>query len=339
MTQNKNNENKKVLLSGVAPTNRITLGNYLGALKNWVRLQDQYQCYFIAVDMHAITVRQDAAELRENTWFALAAYVASGIDPRRCHLFVQSQVPQHAELAWILNCYTYMGELGRMTQYKDKSAKEGANIGVGLFAYPALMAADILLYQADLVPVGQDQKQHIELTRDVAMRMNHLYGEDLFKIPEPYIPPVGARIKDLQNPQQKMSKSSSGEMGGVYLTDSPKDIEKKFKRAMTDSGTEISYSDDKPGVKNLLEIQSVISGKSIDDLVAGYQGKMYGHLKVDTAEIVIEELRPVQTRIQELLADRGELMRMMQQGALEAREVAGDTLRKVYDRVGFILPT
>lgn len=330
---------KPVMLSGIKPTNRITIGNYLGAVKNWVRLQQQYDCYFIAVDMHAITVRQDPQELRESTWFALATYVASGIDPRQAKLFVQSHVPQHAELAWVLNCFSYMGELGRMTQYKDKSAKEGANIGAGLFTYPVLMAADILLYQADLIPVGQDQKQHIELTRDLALRINHLFGEDCFKIPEPYVPPVGARIKDLQNPTQKMAKSESGEMGAVFLSDSPKDIEKKFKRAVTDSGTEITYSDDKPGVKNLLEIQAVITGKTVDDLVTSYAGKMYGHLKVDTAEMVIEELRPVQARITELMSDRGELGRMIASGADDAIAVASTTVSKIYDRVGFILPT
>ena len=324
-----------IMLSGIKPTNKLTLGNYIGAIKNWVKLQNEYDCYFIAVDLHSITVRQDPAELRENTLFAIATYLAAGIDLSNATLFVQSHVRQHAELAWALNCYSYMGELSRMTQYKDKSAKAGANIPVGLFTYPVLMAADILLYDTNLVPVGADQKQHLELTRDLAIRMNGIYGDDTFVVPEPYIPEAGARIMDLQEPTAKMGKSDSSENGAIFLADTPKQMEKKIKRAMTDSGSEIAFDDDKPGVKNLISIQSALTGKTVDDIVASYAGKQYGHLKVETAEIVVEELRPVQERTTELLADRGELMRLLKQGAETAAEKAEATLRRVYERIGF----
>jgi tryptophanyl-tRNA synthetase len=325
---------KKVMVSGIQPTNKLTIGNYLGAIKNWVKLQDEYECYFFAVDLHAITSRQDPKELADNTLFALATYLAAGINLDHATIFAQSHVRQHAELAWILNCFSYMGELGRMTQFKDKSSRAGETIPVGLFTYPVLMAADILLYQADLVPVGADQKQHLELTRDVAIRMNNLYG-NLFKVPEPYIPKVGARIMDLQDPESKMSKSVSTEFGAVFLNDSPKEIEKKFKRAVTDSGTEISYAPEKSGVRNLLDIQSAITGGSIEDLVASYAGKMYGHLKVDTAAIVMEELRPLQERTQHYLADKGELRRILRAGADRASAKAEATLNAVYNAIGF----
>jgi len=329
---------KKVMLSGIQPTNRLTLGNYLGAIKNWVKTQHDAQCYFMAVDQHAITVRQNPADLRENTWFAIATYVAAGIDTQDCTLFAQSHVPQHAQLNWILNCNGYMGELGRMTQYKDKSAKAGANIPVGLFTYPLLMAADILLYDTHLVPVGDDQKQHVELTRDLAQRMNGLYGEDTFVVPEPFIPKVAARIMDLQIPTSKMSKSAVNEGGSIFLNDSPKEIEKKFKRAVTDSGSDIHFDpEQKPGVSNLLSIQSAIRGMSIEQLVASYQGKQYGHLKVDTAAIVIEELRPIQERTEELLRDRGELGKILRKSAEKAATHAEQTLKRVYERVGFIV--
>lgn len=327
---------KKVMVSGIQPTNHLTLGNYLGALKNWVKLQKEYECYFFAVDLHAITVRQEPRDFSENTFFALATYLAAGIDPSSAAIYPQSHVRQHAELAWILNCYCYMGELSRMTQYKEKSARAGESIPVGIFTYPALMAADILLYQSDLVPVGADQKQHLEITRDIAIRMNNQYGTTLFKIPEPFIPTVGARIMDFQDPTSKMSKSASSEMGAVYLSDSPKDIEKKLKRATTDSGTEIAYTDDKPGVKNMIDIQAVITGKSVEEIVASYTGKMYGHLKADTAAILIEELRPVQERTKHYMSDRGELSRLLKIGVEKATETAEVTLRKVYDAIGFI---
>lgn len=325
---------KKIMVSGIQPTNKLTIGNYLGAIKNWVKLQREYECFFFAVDLHAITSRQEPKELADNTLFALATYLAAGIDLEHSTIFAQSHVRQHAELAWVLNCFSYMGELGRMTQFKDKSSRAGETIPVGLFTYPVLMAADILLYQSDLVPVGADQKQHLELTRDVAIRMNNLYGP-LFRVPEPYIAKVGARIMDLQDPDSKMSKSVSSEMGAVYLNDSLKDIEKKFKRAVTDSGSEIAYSPDKPGIRNLLDIQSVITGRTTEELVSSYSGKMYGHLKVDTASIVIEELRPLQERTNQYLADKGELQRILRAGADKASAKAESTLKAVYSAIGF----
>ena len=327
---------KQVMLSAVQPSNKLTIGNYLGALKNWVQLQDDYDCLFFAVDLHAITARQDPTELRAQTYRAIATYIASGIDPDKCLLFAQSHVPQHAELAWVLNCYASMGELGRMTQFKDKSAKAEQNIPAGLFNYPVLMAADILLYQTDKVPVGEDQKQHIELTRDLAGRMNALYGKDLFKIPEPYISKVGARIMSLQDPTAKMSKSDPDPLSAVYLTDSDKEIEKKLKRAVTDSGNEITYDDQKPGVKNLLDIQSAITGKSSSDLVASYAGKQYGHLKIDTAEIVIQAIKPIREKTDLLLGDLTYLDSVLKRGADVARVRAQKTLGTVYDRLGFI---
>jgi tryptophanyl-tRNA synthetase len=270
------------------------LGNYLGAMKNWVALQEKYDCLYCLVDLHAITLRQDPAELRERTYAGPALYLACGLDPARNILFAQSHVPAHSELGWILACHSYMGELSRMTQFKDKSAKQ-KNIPTGLFVYPTLMAADILLYQANLVPVGQDQKQHLELTRDLAIRMNNLYGE-LFKVPEIYTPPVGAKIMSLTEPTAKMSKSDSDPNATIFMEDSDDVITKKIKRAVTDSGTTIEYSDEKPGVRNLLTIQAAITGKKPEDIVAAYAGKQYGHLKVETAEIVVECVRPIRER-------------------------------------------
>ncbi len=330
---------KKVMLSAVTPSGKITIGNYVGALKNWVSLQRDYDCLFFAVDLHAITVRQDPLQLRELTYQALAQYLAAGIDPVQATIFVQSHVPQHAELAWILTCFSYMGELSRMTQYKDKSAKQGQNIPAGLFAYPVLMASDILLYQTDLVPVGEDQKQHIELARDLAIRMRNLFGEDLFKIPEAYIPPVGARIMSLQNPTAKMSKSDEDPHASVYLSDTDDQILKKLKRAVTDSGNEITFEDSKPGIKNLLTIQAAFTGKPVAQLVESYAGKQYGHLKIETAEIVIEAVRPIREKTAQLLADRTYLDSVLSRGAERARRRAEPTLRKVFDRVGFIPQT
>lgn len=327
---------RQTMLSGVKPTNRLTLGNYLGAIKNWVRWQQEYQCYFLVVDLHSITVRFQPKELRENSWFVAASYVASGIDPEQCALFIQSHVKEHAELSWIMNCHAYMGELNRMTQFKDKSQKEGVNIPAGIFTYPVLMAADILLYDVHAVPVGEDQKQHVELTRDLAERMNNLYGADTFVVPKPFIPQVGARIMDLQEPTMKMGKTDSTEAGAIFLNDTMKDIEKKIKRAVTDSGSEITDDEQKPGVRNLLHIQSAITGKPIADIVQSYLGKQYGHLKVETAEIVVEELRPVQARIQELLADKGELERLLRRGAEKASAHAQEKMRFLNERLGFI---
>jgi tryptophanyl-tRNA synthetase len=327
---------KKVMLSAVTPSNELTLGNYLGALKNWVKMHRDYQCLFFSVDLHALTTRQDPALLKERTLRALANYLAAGIDPKHALLFIQSHVKQHAELSWLLTCFSYMGELGRMTQYKDKSAKQGQNISAGLFTYPILMAADILLYQTDLVPVGEDQKQHVELTRDLAIRVNNLYSKNLFKVPEPYIAPQGARIMSLQNPTAKMSKSDSDPHASIYLSDSNDQILKKFKKAVTDSGTEITWSDDKPGIKNLLTIQSVITGKPVQTLVDSYRGKMYGHLKIETAEIVIQEIGPIRDKTNEILNDPSGLMSILKAGAEKAAEKAQSTLDQVGDAMGLI---
>lgn len=327
---------RKVMLSAVQPSNRLTIGNYLGALKNWVRHQDDYECWFFAVNLHAITVRQDPKELREQTYRAVATYIAAGINPEHATLFVQSQVPEHAELAWLLNCYSYMGELGRMTQFKDKSQKAGENIPVGLFTYPVLMASDILLYDTDLVPVGADQKQHIELTRDIAIRMNNLYGDDLFRIPQPMIPPVGAKVMSLQDPTAKMSKSDSDPNASVFLSDSDETIRKKIKRAVTDSGSEITDDDSKPGVKNLLSIQSAITGTSIAEIVKSYTGKMYGHLKADTAELVVQAVAPLRDEAHRLYEERTFLDQVLRKGADRARERAGQTLARCYDRIGLL---
>ena len=328
--------NRQVMLSAVQPSNKLTIGNYLGALKNWVRHQDDYDCWFFAVNLHAITVRQDPKELLEQTYRAVATYIAAGINPESATLFVQSQVPEHAELAWILNCYSYMGELGRMTQFKDKSQKAGENIPVGLFTYPVLMASDILLYDTDLVPVGADQKQHIELTRDLAIRMNNLYGEDLFKVPQPMIPPVGAKIMSLQDPAAKMSKSDPDPNASVFLSDSDDQIRKKIKRAVTDSGSEIADDDSKPGVKNLLAIQSAITGKSVSEIVKSYVGKQYGHLKVDTAELVVQAVSPLRNEADRLYQERRFLEQVLTKGAQKARDRASATLKRCYGRIGLL---
>lgn len=327
---------RKTMLSAVQPSNRLTIGNYLGALKNWVHLQKDYDCLFFAVNLHTLTVRQDPQELKEQTYRAIATYIASGIDPESATLFVQSQVPEHAELAWVLNCYVYMGEMSRMTQFKDKSTKQGQNTTVGLFTYPALMAADILLYQTHLVPVGEDQKQHLEITRDIAQRMNQIYGQDLFTIPEIYTPQLGARVMSLQDPLSKMSKSDPDPMSAVYLSDSDDQILKKCKRAVTDSGSEITYEESKPGIRNLIHIQAALSGRSPQEIVEFYAGKQYGHLKIDTAQWIISAVAPIRTRVEELMRDRSYLDALIHRGSEKARERAQITLKKVYERVGFI---
>lgn len=325
------------ILSGIAPSGQLTLGNYLGAIRNWVAMQDDFDCYYVLVDLHAITVRQDPAEFAERCLDFIALYIACGIDPEKSAIFVQSHVPEHSELAWLLNCYTQMGELNRMTQFKDKSKVHSQNINAGLFTYPVLMAADILLYQATAVPVGGDQKQHLELTRDIAGRFNGLYG-DVFTIPEPFIPTVGARVMSLQDPTKKMSKSDDTETNIVGLLEEPKRILRKIKRAVTDSDNEIRFGDDKPGVSNLLSISSAISGESIDSLVQKYQGQGYGALKVGVAEQVVECLEPVQARYREIREDRELLDDILAQGAAKARTRAQDTLRKVQDALGFVAP-
>jgi len=329
-------DDKKIILSGIQPSGALTLGSYLGALKNWTALSEIYDCYYMIVDMHAITARQNPAELRKTTLTQLAQYIACGIDPEKNMLFIQSHVSAHAELSWVLSCYTMFGELSRMTQFKDKSAKNAENINAGLFTYPALMAADILLYQADLVPVGSDQKQHIELTRDIATRFNGIYG-DVFKLPEPYIPKVGARIMDLQTPTNKMSKSEILDGGCVLLLDKPEDVLRAFKRAVTDSEMDVRYDIvNKPGISNLIQIYSACTGISFADIEAEYAGQGYGVFKQRVGEAVVETLRPVRDETLRLLADKAYLESVYAQGAEKASRAANKTLRKVYKKIGFI---
>ena len=332
------NENikKKVMLSGIQPSGDLHLGNYLGAVKNWAALADEFDCYYFMADLHSLTVRQNPAELRRRSVNQLAQYIACGLDPQKNTLFIQSHVHEHAELGWILNCYTMFGELSRMTQFKDKSAKHTDNINGGLFTYPALMAADILLYQPDYVPVGEDQKQHCELTRDVAIRFNNLYGET-FKVPEPYIPKVGARIMSLGAPTSKMSKSDP--QGCVFLMDKPEDIARKFKRAVTDSDTEncVRYApDEKPGVANLMSIYSSVTGKSLDEIEREFDGKGYGVFKPAVGDAVIEALRPIREEAERIIADKAYLQSVYTDGAQRASYTARKTLRKVYKKVGLV---
>jgi tryptophanyl-tRNA synthetase len=330
---------RKTVLSGIQPSGHLTLGNYLGALKNWVAMQEQYDCYYTLVDLHTITVRQDSADLRERCYKTLALMMACGLDPKRNVLFVQSHVGAHARLAWILNCYTMFGELSRMTQFKDKSAKNADNINAGLFDYPVLMAADILLYDTAFVPVGEDQKQHLELARDVAIRFNNAHakaGKPVFTVPEPMIPQVGARIMGLQDPASKMSKSDDNENNNVYLLDTPDVLERKFKRAVTDSGSEVRYSADKPGVANLMSILSATTGESFAAIEQRFAGAGYGKFKAGVAEAVIENLRPVQQRYQDIRADEAGLQRVLKDGAERASAHADRTLERVHDVLGFI---
>ena len=327
---------KKTLLSGIQPSGNLHLGNYLGAVKNWAALPDEFNCFYFMADLHTLTVRQNPAELRRRSTTQLAQYIACGLDPEKNVLFLQSHVHEHAELGWILNCYTMFGELSRMTQFKDKCAKNADNINGGLFTYPSLMAADILLYQADYVPVGEDQKQHCELTRDIANRFNNLYGET-FKVPEPYIPKVGARIMSLGNPTSKMSKSDP--TGCVFLMDSPEDIARKFKRAITDSDTErcVRYDpENKPGVANLMNIYASVTGKSFDEIESEFAGKGYGVFKPAVGDAVIETLRPIREEAERILADKAYLKQVYTDGAMKASSVARKTLRKVYKRVGLV---
>lgn len=329
---------KPIVFSGAQPSGELTLGNYLGALKNWVSLQNEYDCVYCIVNQHAITVRQDPNKLRKATLDTLALYLACGIDPQKSTIFVQSQVPAHAELGWALNCYTYFGELSRMTQFKDKSSRHSENINAGLFDYPVLMAADILLYQANLVPVGDDQKQHLELSRDIAMRFNALYG-DIFTVPEPFISKVGARVMSLQDPTKKMSKSDENRNNVIGLLENPKDVEKKIKRAMTDSDEPpvVRYdSKNKAGVSNLLDILTGITGKPIAELEKEFEGKMYGHLKTEVANQVIEMLSGLQAKYHQYRDDENYLLSIMQEGAQKARAKAEPTLKKVYDAIGFV---
>ena len=326
-------DGKKTIFSGIQPSGILTLGNYLGAVKNWVALQDAYDCYYCVVDLHAITVRQDPATLRRRTLDTMAILIASGIDPKKNVLYMQSHVSAHAELAWLLNCFTYMGELSRMTQFKEKSAKAGDNINAGLFTYPVLMAADILLYQADLVPVGVDQKQHLELTRDIAIRFNNIYG-GVFTVPEPYIPKAGAKIMSLQEPEKKMSKSDENENAFISLLDPPDAIARKLRRAVTDSDGEIRYAEEKPGVSNLLTIYSVLTGKTVAESEKDFAGQGYGVLKQGVTDAVVAALEPLQKRYQEVRGDKAFLESVMTENAEKAAYAARKTLSKVQRKIG-----
>ncbi|MBA2654211.1 MAG: tryptophan--tRNA ligase [Gammaproteobacteria bacterium] len=326
---------KKVLFSGIQPSGNLMIGNYIGAIKHWVNLQNEFQSYFALVDLHTITVKQDPNSLRNRCYDFLALYIACGIDPEKNVIFVQSHVPAHAELAWILNCFTYMGELNRMTQFKDKSARYTSNINVGLYDYPVLMAADILLYDTNLVPVGHDQKQHLELTRDLAIRFNNIYG-DVFAIPEPYIPPLGGRIMGLQEPLKKMSKSDENEHNYIALLDSPDLIRKKMQRAVTDSGREIKMDPEKPGVSNLLTLLSAITNVSIENLELRYQHEGYGTFKKEVAEAIIDFLSPIQEKFHQLRNDEKKMHQILREGAALANKKSKQTLSKVQDCLGLI---
>jgi tryptophanyl-tRNA synthetase len=329
---------KPIVLSGCQPSGDLTIGNYLGALKQWVSMQDSHECYYMLVDQHAITVRPNPADLRKATLDGLALYLACGVDPEKSTIFIQSHVPEHAQLSWVLNCYTQMGELNRMTQYKDKSQKSEANMNSGLFTYPVLMAADILLYNADRVPVGEDQKQHLELARDIATRFNNLHG-DTFTVPDPYIPEFGARVMSLLEPTKKMSKSDANPGNFIGLLENPKKISKKIKRAMTDSDEEANIYfniEEKPGVSNLLSLLSCCTGETVEQLVPQYEDKMYGHLKGDVANAVVALLEPIQQRYHQIREDQAYLDSVMKAGAEKASARASKILAKVYDAVGFI---
>ena len=331
-----NETQKKRILSGIQPSGDLTLGSYLGAIRNWAALADEYDCYYMLADMHTITVRQIPADLRRHTLTQLSAYIACGLDPQKNTLFVQSHVPAHAQLGWVLDCYTMFGELSRMTQFKDKSAKNADNINAGLFTYPSLMAADILLYQADLVPVGGDQKQHVEICRDIATRFNGIYG-DVFKLPEPYIPKVGARIMSLTSPDSKMSKSDKDPNGCVYMLEKPEDILRKFKKAVTDSEACVRYDPkEKPGVSNLMQIYSVCTGRDFAAIETEFAGHGYGDFKAAVGEAVVELLRPIREETDRLLADKAGLQAIYRDGAERAARVANRTLGKVYKKIGFI---
>ncbi len=329
-------DKKRVMLSGIQPSGDLHLGNYLGPLRHWPEMIEEFDCYFFMADLHTITVRQDPAQLRKRTLTQIAQYIACGLDPEKCVLFVQSHVPAHAQLSWVLNCYTMFGELSRMTQFKDKSAKHAENVNAGLFTYPVLMAADILIYQPDFVPVGEDQKQHVEICRDIAERFNGVYGE-VFRVPEPYIAKVGARIMSLNAPEAKMSKSLPE--GCVFLMEKPEDIMRKFKRAVTDSDTErcVRYAPaEKPGVSNLIQIYAAATGKSYEAIEAEFEGQGYGKLKPAVGEAVVEALRPIREETERLLQDKAYLESVYRAGAEKASYVAEKTLRKVYKKVGFL---
>ncbi len=328
-------ESKKTLYSAVQPTNSLTIGNYIGAIKNWVNLQNDYNCFYAIANMHAITVRQNPADLRRNTLALLALYIACGVDPEKCTLYLQSHVPAHAELCWVLNSYTYVGEMERMTQFKDKSAKHADNINMGLMDYPVLMAADILLYQADVVPVGLDQRQHLEIARDIAQRFNNAYSPT-FTVPEGVYMKVGAKINDLLDPTKKMSKSAENANGSVFLSDDRDAVMRKFKRAVTDSDAQIKYDpENKPGVSNLLTIYSVFAGKTVEQAEKEFVGVGYGEFKLAVGEAVADRLAPLQAEQARLLADKAYLDGVLKKGAESAARTANRTLAKVYKKIGF----
>lgn len=335
MEQQTTQERKKVIFSAIQPSGTVTLGNYLGALKNWVNLQDEFNCIFALADLHTITVRQEPAKFRANTYEAYALLLACGIDVEKSPFFIQSHVPTHAQLGWILNCYTQFGELSRMTQFKDKSAKHADNVNAGLFTYPSLMAADILLYQADMVPVGADQKQHLELTRNIAERFNGVYG-NVFKVPDPYIPKVGARVMSLQDPTRKMSKSDENANSYVAVLDKPEVIMKKFKRAITDSEAKVRYAEGKDGINNLMGIYSAVTGKTMEEIEHEFDGKGYGDFKTAVGEAVVEHLRPIQERFNLYINDKAYLKECYEKGAEFAMKLSQRTLSKVMKKIGFV---
>lgn len=332
-------EPKKRILSGIQPSGALTLGNYVGALRNWVSLQkeNEYESYYMIADLHSITVRQEPKRLRKNCMDLLAIFLACGLDGEKEPIFFQSHVPEHTQLGWVLDCNTYMGELSRMTQFKDKCRKHADNINAGLFTYPSLMAADILLYQADLVPVGKDQKQHLEITRDLAARFNNAYSET-FKIPEPYIPKLGAKIMSLQDPTQKMSKSDPNENAYILLLDPIDAVVKKIKRAVTDSGSEVKCGEGKEGIENLMSIYGAVTGKTTDEITAEFDGRGYGDFKAAVAEAVAETLRPIQERYADLMKNKDYLEQIYRSGAERAARTARKTVSKVYRKIGFIQP-
>ncbi len=330
-------EKKPRVLSCIQPSGTPTLGNYLGALKNWVNMQEDYDCFYAVADLHAITVRQEPAKLREQIRSAFSLLIAIGLDPEKSPIFLQSHVAAHSQLAWILNCYTQFGELSRMTQFKDKSQNHADNVNAGLFDYPVLMAADILLYQADYVPIGADQKQHLELARNIAERFNSVYTPT-FVVPNPYIGKVGARVMSLQAPEKKMSKSDTNVNGFISMLDTPDDIMRKFKRAVTDSEAKVYYGDDKAGINNLMGIYSCITGKTNEQIADEFDGKGYGDFKVAVAEAVIEELRPIQEKYKKVYTEKDYLDEMYKKGAASAEKVANKTLYKVMKKVGYIMP-
>ena len=330
------NENKKSVLSCIQPSGMLTLGNYLGALKNWLYMQEEFNCTYAVADLHAITVKQEPQKLRSQIYSTAAVLLALGLDPEKSTLFIQSHVPEHSALSWLLSCNTQFGELSRMTQFKEKSSKHADNINAGLFTYPVLMAADILLYKPDFVPVGADQKQHLEIARDIAIRFNHLYG-DVFKIPEPYIPKIGARVMSLQDPTKKMSKSDENINAWVAILDDKDTIIRKFKRAVTDSDSCVRVSEDKPGVSNLINIYSAVTGKTTAEVEKEFEGKGYGDFKLAVGEAVADELAPIKANYDKIITDKGELERIFREGAQSAEKVARKTYFKAMKKVGFVL--